>query len=345
MTPTDDLGGTPELYPLEFDLRADVVRFVRLTEADYRAASFLDGRMLAPDAPSEWRPWEAVRRAAGGLPRRCHFVFHISHVGSTLLSRLLGEHPALFSVREPPILRRLAEAHLTLDRPNCPWTPAEFDARTGTYLGLWSRTYRPGQTAVIKATSFVSESAEYLLHAAAGARAVAMTVPPPTFLRALLDGAMSDITASADVRLWRLHRRVGGVRWRRADLSPGELVAMSWLCEVWALHAAAARFPDRVLWVDFDRYLQAPEHGLTAALAHLRAAADDRFVRDLLAGSIPTSYAKAPAYRYDAATREQLLRQADRAHAAEIRRGLDWLAATAAAFPAAAVAAAAAGRG
>lgn len=329
MTPTDGLAASPELYPLAVDLTADAVRFVRLTEADYRAASFLDSRMTAADQPGEWRPWGDVRATAARLPRRCHFLFHISHVGSTLVSRLAGEHKAVFAVREPAVLRLLAEAHLAVGRPGCPWDRAEFDARTAAFLGLWSRTYTPVQTAVIKATSFVSEMAEYLLDAVGGAKAVAMSVPPPTYLPALLGGAMGDIDGAAEVRLWRLHRRLGGPRWRLADLSPGERVAMSWLCEMTALCAAAARFPDRVLWLDFDHYLADPAGGLTAVFRHLGVEPDARFVAAVLAGPIPAGYAKAPTQRYDTTTRDALLEQATRAHAAEIRRGLDWLAAAA----------------
>src|SRR5262245_55619754 len=99
------------------DSRSDTVELVRLTKAAYAAASFLDSRLLTHGVPSGWGPWPELRDAAGGLCERCHFIFHISHVGSTLLSRLLGQHPALFSLREPAILRNLADVYLTLDQP------------------------------------------------------------------------------------------------------------------------------------------------------------------------------------------------------------------------------------
>ena len=40
-------------------------------------------------------------------------------------------------------------------------------------------------------------------------------------------------------------------------------------------------------------------------------------------------YSKAPEYAYDTALRRELLASADREHAAEIRRGMDWLQAAA----------------
>src|SRR5262249_32267039 len=150
-------------------------------------------------------------------------------------------------------LRYLADVHLMLDLPACPWSRVEFDQRLGVYLGLWSRTFERQQTAVIKATSFVAEMAEHLLRRVTAARAVFMFVSPLTFLKALLGGAMSDIVGMAEKRLLRLHRRLGAPYWRIEQFSAGACVAMSWLCEMFALRAAGACFPGRVLWVDFDR--------------------------------------------------------------------------------------------
>src|SRR5262245_26146643 len=137
----DHVTASPALYPIAVDSRSDTVQLVRLTTADYEAASFLDSRLLTPGVPSGWGPWTELRAAAEGLRERCHFIFHISHVGSTLLSRLLGQHSALFSLREPAILRNLADAYLTLDQPNSQWGRAEFGERLSVYLALWSRTF------------------------------------------------------------------------------------------------------------------------------------------------------------------------------------------------------------
>jgi hypothetical protein len=318
------LTSSPELYPIAIDPGADAVQFIRLTEPQYAAASFLDARLRAP-TPGAWISWHEVRAAAAGLPERCHFIFHISHVGSTLLSRLLGHHPALFSLREPAVLRNLADIHLSLDRADCPWTRARFDDRLSVFLALWSRTFAPAQTALIKATSFVAETSSHLMGRVANSRSVFMYVPPATFLKSLLGGAMSDITTAAGKRLYRLHRRLGAVQWRPQDLSAGELVAMSWLSEMSALCVTARTFPDRVLWVNFDNFLGDPESGLAAALRHFGAGDADEVVKGILSGPSMSRYAKAPEQSFDANVREKLLRRSEGQHAAEIRKGMDWL--------------------
>jgi hypothetical protein len=325
VTFADALTASPLLYPIAVDPCTDTVRLIRLTAADYAAASFLDGRLLTPGTSTAPAPWPEVRTAAADLPVRCHFLFHISHVGSTLLSRLVGQHPALFSLREPAILRSLADAQSTLGQPDCPWDREEFTDRLRTSLALWSRTFEPGQTAVVKATSFVNEIATDLMALAPAARSIFMFVTPEVFLKALLGGAMSDIEASAEKRLARLNRRMDESRWRLADLSPGERVVMSWLSEMTALHTAADRFSCRVLWLDFDDFLAAPAERLAAALAHYGVDAPEPAARAIVAGPTMHHYAKAPAHRFDAALRRQLLDQAGRQHAAEIAKGLAWL--------------------
>jgi hypothetical protein len=232
----------------------------------------------------------------------------------------VGQHPHLFSLREPAVLRTLADAHLALDHPQCPWTPAEFTRRTAVFLRLWSRTFDPAQTAVIKATSFVGEMANLLLSRVPTARALLMSVPPRTFLSALLGGALSDVTRTAGKRLFRLHRRIADRRWELEKLSPGEQVAMTWLCEMTALSAAAARFPDRCLWVDFDEFLGNPIDGLAATFRHLAVADSD--ARPIATGPTMGWYAKAPSQPYDADFRRRLLQQSEWDNASEIDRGM-----------------------
>jgi hypothetical protein len=107
----EELGRSPELFPYVLDLPADGVLFTRLRKTDFETASFLDARLITPQTASRMLPWPEVSAAidAARLAERCGFIFHIGHVGSTLLSRLIGSHAAVFSLREPEILRTLAQ--------------------------------------------------------------------------------------------------------------------------------------------------------------------------------------------------------------------------------------------
>ena len=113
------LPASPDAYPQHLDLVRGLVLAIRMDEAAYRGASFLDDRVLGPGTQGAWLPGASVSEAAGRVahPRPLHFIFHTGHVGSTLLSRLLDETGAVLPLREPLPLRVLADAHDALGRP------------------------------------------------------------------------------------------------------------------------------------------------------------------------------------------------------------------------------------
>ena len=76
-----------------------------------KQASFLDARIFTRGQANRTLPWPEVESAikASQLAEGCGFIFHIGHVGSTLLSRLVGAHRGAFSLREPAILRTFAQ--------------------------------------------------------------------------------------------------------------------------------------------------------------------------------------------------------------------------------------------
>ena len=303
---------SPVWLPLETG-PAESVRLVRLAEADYRAASFLDQRVLQvhPRGQSDVRTAAA---AAARLAPSAHFLFHIGHVGSTLLARLLGEHPALFALREPMLLRAAAQG-----------TARSAGGLTiRQQVALLSRTWRPAQRALIKTTSFVSEIAADLLASAPDSRALLLYTPALTYLRAILAGPNSrlETRALAPLRLERLQRRTAPLP---APGSEGQWVAMSWLCEMTTLEATAARFAARAAWMDFERFLLAPAPHLAAALSAVAARPDTRDIDRMLRGPLMRTYAKAPQHAYDPALRREVLAQADREHRGEIGAGMAWL--------------------
>ncbi len=309
----------PALFPVGLSEDGLHLRLLRLDEAAYARASFLDGRLIGPGMDAGWTDWAMISQAAEGLVARAHFIFHIGHVGSTLLSRLLGEHSGLFSLREPALLRDVAAGGL--------------EGRLASLLALFSRTWRAEQTALIKATSFVSEIAPDVMAQASGGRAVLLSATPPVYLRSILGGEASRQEAHvlSPLRRQRLERRLGA---RLHADTEGEEIAMSWLCEAMALAAAADALPARCLWLDFDRLLAEPIPSLSAAFRHLQADPALIDLAGLVGGPILRRYAKGPEHAYDAALRQRVQVEAARRHAAEIQRGMAWLQRTAEAHPA-----------
>ena len=317
-----DKLASPDLYPFEFDANTGRTRFVAMDEAAYRAASFLDGRLPAAAQPGQWADWAELKAAADRLgDNECHFIFHTGHVGSTLLSRLLGQSPRLLSLREPEVLRVLAREALSDDADEA------LAEKVAVFLKLWARSYRPVQRTLLKATSFTSELGPSLMVMDRAAQAILLLVTPSVYLAGILGGGASrdELQALAPMRMDRLNRRLGRAAWRVQDLGHGEMAAMSWLCETVTLATIAAEFPDRVLWLDFEAFLDNPGPNLAACLRKVSGWASPEEVDGMLASPDLTRYSKAPEFAYDAALRRRMLAQGARTHAEEIAKGVAWL--------------------
>lgn len=292
------------------DPTAGLARLVRMDSEAYRAASFLDDRMLQQSVEARLAPLGLVTEAAGlsGRDDAC-WVFHIGHVGSTLIARLLGELPAALSVREPRSLRDLFAAP-TIAPP---------------LRRLMARTFSPRQVAIVKATSFVSELAPALI--ADRGRAAFLFAAPRHYVGSILAGENSvrELHALAPTRMQRMAQRVPRARQPRND---AELAALAWACEMTALEAAAAARPDAIIhWVDFDRWLERCDLApLTKALGVKAEASDVAALRE---SPMLGRYSKALEYEYSAGLRAELIAEATALHGRDIDGALALLGALA----------------
>jgi len=311
------LASSPELFPAALDLRSGVVTLWRLSADDYARSAFLDGR-IAAGKQNRRLPFAELAAAveATELAEACDFIFHVGHVGSTLLSRLLGKHPAFFCLREPDVLRTLSTIRQKPRR----------DAFAAPLLKLLSRTYDSKARALVKATSFVSEIASDLLMRAYEPRALAAGVAPEVYLATIFGGenARAEARALGPLRAARLEARLS-IKLRLDNMTDGEIVALGWACEGLCLAEAARDAAPRLLVLDFESFLSDPHEILAHAFAHLGVQASESEIATILAGSEMRSYSKAPEYSYDAETRRSVLADAHTRHASEIRRGLSWL--------------------
>jgi hypothetical protein len=321
--PTPEPLDTPEWLPFELDLATGRVALLRLSEAAYEAASFLDQRVLGPDSEIRRIAWSSLdlppeaRRDAG-------WIFHIGNVGSTLISRLLGELPGVLALREPLALRSFAAA-----------PPG--DADFVRLAALLSRTFRPEQRANVKATSFTSEIAPRLV--APGSRALFLYAAPERYLENILAGENSwqTLAALSPIRLARLKGRCPGLEADVTAMNDGLKAALGWACEMTSLEQAAAALPtDAVMWLDFDRFLDDPVHHFTAIAAHFGEAVDAAAAKAICEGPLMRRYSKALEYEYSPQLRREILADARARHAAPIRDAMSWLAALESRYPAAA---------
>jgi hypothetical protein len=321
------LAATPHWFPHLLDPATDRVLLVEKSEAEYRDSAFLDDRSLKPDRLRHGVEWWHLSAAFPPAARRdVQYIFHIGHVGSTLISRLLGELPAILSIREPLILRTFAERLGERGRAEALWDPASIPGRLDLLTALLSRTFRPEQRALVKATSFVSEIAAELVPA--GSRALLLYARPERYFETILAGPNSrqELAMTAQDRLRRLNRAAGEDRWRLWEMGEGERVAMAWAAEMTSLARAAEALPaDRVMWLDFDSFLAAPAPSLAALAAFFGVSLDQAGAEHLAVDPLMRRYSKGTEYEYSRELREAVLAEARREAAGTLAAARRWL--------------------
>lgn len=315
---TEDAGWLAQAI----DPRARLIRLVRMDQGSYRAASFLDDRMLQQGMEMLLCSLdEAIAGAASVARDDARWIFHIGHVGSTLVARLLGELDGVLSIREPRALRDLGFVE-DAERQN---------VATGLRR-LMARTFAPDQVALVKATSFVSELAPLL--AAKGTPALFMFAAPANYVASILAGenSVKELAALHEVRANRLRGR--GIELRGFDRSEAHRAAAAWACEMSSLETAAEALGEAgILWADFDVMLANMPAWLEPCAAHFGFAASKGRVGELIAGPLMRRYSKALEYDYSPSLRAELLDEAASRHRSDIAAALAALAEAAEAHP------------
>ena len=109
-------------------------------------------------------------------------------------------------------------------------------------------------------------------------------------------------------------------------MSLGEIVALGWVAERLTerrLHAAVGA---RVLHIDFEALLRRCPETMAEILSHFRLDLGPGFLDGLTRSPLFGRYSKDTTQAYSLETRAQVMNRSRRANAAEIRKGLDWLA-------------------
>ncbi|HUO82442.1 MAG TPA: hypothetical protein VM616_06240 [Gammaproteobacteria bacterium] len=334
----DTLFDSPELFLASLDLGADRVRLTPMTAASYARSPFLDRRIERAGrgdlGMSLAQLVEAYRRIAP--PRRAaHYLFHIGHCGSTLLSRMLGEVDGVLSLREPPPLLELAQQRRKLQAgaDDRGWRDA-FDLTAH----LLSRTFDTRDVSLVKPNSHANNLLTELMTWHPRSRAILLYVDLETYLATMLRPPARRETARAveESRLADFRQRTADSGLRRNALDDARRAALVWLVQMreFVDVLESPGLSARARPVEFGAFLCAGRTALADVAAFLgraaEAAALDRAFEPALAGQ----YSKRPGRAFDAAARAGMLESARRAHAVEIASGMEWAAAICGRYPA-----------
>jgi len=289
-----------------------MVRLVAMDSDSYRAASFLDDRMMQGPVDAQIVSWTLIEEAVGDeLRTDARWIFHIGHVGSTLVSRLLGELDGVLAVREPRLIRDLA------------LTPAEVRLRyTAPVPKLMSRTFGETEVACVKATSFASEIAPELVPP--GERALFMYARPRNYVASILAGenSVQELRLLAGRRAQRLNAR--GIYIPAQN--DADHAASAWAAEMAALEAAAETMSDRRIgWADLDRMLADIDAELRRLASFFGFEAAPETLSSIASGPLMSRYSKALEYEYSPTLRRDVLAGALEQHGKSIDGALAML--------------------
>lgn len=314
------------LLPFLMDAQTDQVMLIRLTEENYRNISFLDQRIITPQLPRQLVGWNEIADLQIENQPKPYYIFHIGHVGSTLISRLLGEHSDILALREPVMLRQISELRAVDSEQPEHWVGQNYLDRLRLLENWLSRRFHPNQRAMIKASSFVSPLANDLL--TRSAKALFLYTSLERYLQTILAGEASikEADALADLRLLRLNRYLEQVQIKKSELSLVQKIALGWLCEMTTLvQSFDSQHQAKIRWMDFDAFLSNPIEQLKSTSDHFGLETPIEETAKLINGPIMNRYSKAPEYEYSPSLREDLLAEAAQNHSLAIQDTMHWV--------------------
>lgn len=301
-------------FPVDLDVgRRELLVADVAVEAIERAA-FLDSRFDFDPSTSVREPLDLTATVGGPV----HWLFHTSFCCSTLLSRMVERAGSRVVLREPLVLRRLADA-----RAGGGATTALLPSVVERLAAPW----RGHRDVVIKPTHAALNLAAGLLDARPDAKGVVISSSLRDFLVSNIKKTpetQAKVGALVDraLRSGSFRHRVDSGKLRPPDWL--SLVGLQWAAQRELIVDAWLQRPDSLMAVDSDQLLEEPV-GVVATCLDWWGLAFDREALPGHVGSVRSVHAKAPSRPYDGSARHAEARLVAEAYAGQLEAALSWL--------------------
>ena len=305
----DGLAHEPEVFPHQLDTVNRQLLLVRLPVDRIREAAFLDQRVLSGQESGAWIPLNRVLSLAEPENQPSGLILHCGHTGSTLISRLLGELPSVWSLREPLLLQALAAEARASGTPLARLPARELRKLLALSQGLLAKAPPGHSRVIIKHTSLTANLAPRLLGLPKPAAILCLWIPLPEYLAIMLrePALRSGVRMAAGEWIQDLIPSLGTSAPVLGECNDAELAALNWCAAQFAFAQARALAPDRVMGLDFSDFLLAPEEHLGKLARHFGTADTDQDIARAFCSPWMRRYAKDPRYPFDAAERAREL--------------------------------------
>jgi hypothetical protein len=321
----------PGWHLFDLQLAKNTSSWIRLSEDQFRSASFLDQRLLIPNPAREpatssdkFHENVPIDIVAEQLSKQQsptpHFIFHLGHCGSTLISRALAA-AAILPLREPLTLRQLAAGQ------DDTATGGRWAGSLAITLQAHSRVFHSGQKSMIKATSSCNALIEPVLGKLPAAKAALMFVSLEAYLAGMLgkQSPPQDLAGHAPARLQEWQRITGTIDPGSSisEMNQPQLAVLSWLSSMARLLQAKTALTEQCLLLDFGVFLDNPEAQLEG-LIDFFGLSESRSEILQAWPETSTGYSKKPDEPYSAFNRNKTLSRGRTLRADDIRSGLAW---------------------
>merc|ERR1712194_421792 len=272
-------------------------------------------------------PVQALDRlAVAGIPndartewgKDLHFIHHLSHTGSTLLSRAIGEIEGTLVLREPYLLRWIAKATALSSSKDVSQAYLKF------MLPWLTRRYSSEETVVVKASSTAVRWMRPALKQP-GARSVFM---------------YSGLRTHLAVCLARPNERFGDYLYEGLEVQSKvfkefsvntatylELTTAQKMTLAWAKRMlfVAALPKEQVLMVRMDEFLEDTAQVLRNIASFFGLSLDTAKANAITASDIFTKYAKEESVPWNASIQATMLKGRAKAFSANITEGMEFM--------------------
>lgn len=326
----DDISRNPAWHLYDLDMGRGELHFLEATPETFAISPFLDSRIAYVKTELHSFSVDTVIEALQHSPPRpvnMNFLLHSSFCCSSLLARSLAHEGRVLALREPWILRRLADMRRELEARGETWG-TRGAALVDMALTLLGKTWKDSESVLIKPTNVANNLARDMLAARPHARALLLYSDLESFLVSNLK--KTDETKQKIPVLARLFGREAGYPELFPDVELAKLGYLQAVVVTW--HAQMLAFRKllesgdaaRLASLDSAMLLARPEESLAAVTGFFQYLLDEGEMARIIDGPIWKTHSKDPFSAYDQATRERENREVSEHHAADIRAALHW---------------------
>jgi hypothetical protein len=325
----EDLLFNPNYLLHDVDLIKHEYTFMDVTKKTYTDSSFLDMRMEHVTGKN----WLVTMPLMNKIiqdekieTKSVCYIFHISFVASTLLSRCLNKPGKTFSLREPWILRRLADTKRGLINSG------QFDTKLWLALvknceTLLVKNYEEKEKVIIKPTNVANNLIEDLKIVNPESKSIFLYTDLHKFL-------ITNLNKTTETKLKMpllakiLSRETSHEPWMK-DFDFENIDHLKACCLIWYFHLKQLielpkEISNRILPINIESFFKEPKVILQAVNTHLGLVFNEDDISDIIKSPTMSKNAKSNSETFNASIRNAKYQKIEINNIEEINQATRW---------------------